>query len=325
MTVDVTRGPLVESRHTVEWVVADAGGRIVEGEGDHERPILLRSAAKPFQAMAVIAGGAADAYGFSEPEIAIVGGSHHGEPEHLETVAAILRKSGVPVGALRCGAHEPFHKASARAIRQAGEDPTPLHSNCSGKHAGLLALARHMGAPLDGYMERGHPAEASVFRVMAAFLGMEPESILYGVDGCGLPAGAASLLASAMAFARFATSERLPDDLAGAAARLRAAQARHPVMVNGTEGFNTALLVAAPRLVAKSGAEGVFCVGHMDTGQGLALKVLDGASRAVAPATVALLHRLGWLDVPAAASLESFATAEIRNVAGAVVGCVRAG
>lgn len=323
MIIEVTRGPLVESRHAIHWAVADADGNLMDGWGDTEIPVFLRSAFKPFQTSAVLAGGAADAYGLTEAEIAVTGASHHGEPVHTDAVTSILNKSGVPVSALQCGAHTPFDTAAARALYKAGADPTPLHSNCSGKHAGLLSLARHMDTPLETYLDRGHPMQAAVFRTIAAFFDLEQDGVPFGVDGCGLPAPAASLRASAMAYARFAGSDRLPDPLARAAARLREAQRKHPVMVSGTEGFNTALLQAAPHLAAKGGAEGVFCVGNTRTKQGLALKTVDGAGRAVNPATVALLRQLNWLNDAQAAALEPFAIEPVRNVAGKPVGEIR--
>lgn len=323
MTIEVTRGVLVESIHNIHWVVADASGKVVESSGVIDTPVYLRSSTKPFQAIAVLVSGAADAFGLTDAEIAIIGGSHHGEPAHLEAVTSILDKSGIPVEALQCGIHAPVNSEAAKTLRARGEKPGVLHANCSGKHAGMLALARHLEAPLETYLDRDHPTQKLVFHTYGAVFGQDPEAIPFGWDGCGLPAAAVDLKRAAMGFARFASSDQLPNLHKQAATRLRTAVWKHPIMVNGVEGFDTQVIQASPRLVVKNGAEGVFCAGDAVTGLGLALKVADGAYRAVPPAATELLRRLGWLNETALQKLEAFRTPEIKTLAGRSAGVIR--
>jgi L-asparaginase II len=323
VNIEVTREPILESVHQVWWAVAEPDGTVVESEGRLDFPVVLRSAAKPFQAMAVLAGGVAEAFGLSAAEVALLGGSHHGEPVHVDAVRSILSKAGVSESCLQCGAHVPYNKAAREALEASGTPALPIHNNCSGKHAGLLALCRLLGAPLETYMERRHPVQEAVFRSIAAFCGAEPEAIPWGVDGCGLPVAAVTLPRAAAAFARWATGEEVGPSYAAVAARLREAQRLNPVMVNGTEGFNTHLLQAAPHLVAKSGAEGVFCVGNIRTRQGLAVKIPDGNNRGIAVATTALLKRLGWLDAAGWQALSAHHSVDVLNVAGRRVGAIR--
>ncbi len=322
MRVEVTRGALVESVHQVRYAVSDAGGN-GHCEGDVHSPVYLRSSAKPFQSMTVIAGGAANAWDLSESEIAVIAGSHHGEPFHVEAARSILAKAGVPESALKCGAHYPEDSDSAKALRQAGLEPTPIHSNCSGKHAGMLALAKHLGADLNTYLEPNHPVNRLFAKTMSVFCDIPEEQVVFGVDGCGLPAPAVSLREAAMAFARFASGCNLPSDYADAAARLRSAEQAHPEMVSGTTGFDTRVMRIAPHLLAKGGAEGVRCVANIATGEGLALKVDDGAARAGIPAAMALMAQLGWLSENDLATLDDLAHPKVRTVAGEVIGELR--
>lgn len=324
MNIEVTRDPILESIHRVWWALAAPDGTLIESEGRLDFPVVLRSAAKPFQAMAVLAGGVAEAFGLSAAEVALLGGSHHGEPVHVAGARAILSKAGVAEDCLQCGAHVPYNKSAREALEAAGSPALPIHNNCSGKHAGMLALSRLLGAPLDSYTERHHPVQERVFRCIEEFTGIAAREIPYGVDGCGLPVAAVTLPRAAMAFARWATGEAVSPVYAAAAQRLREAQKSHPVMVNGAEGFNTHLLQAAPHLVAKSGAEGVFCVGNASTRQGLAIKIADGNNRCIAVATTALLRRLGWLDAAGWEALSAYYTADVLNVAGRRVGEIRA-
>jgi L-asparaginase II len=312
LMVDVTRGERVESTHAVAACACDDRGAILLECGTVDEPVYLRSAAKPFIAAAVLLAGAAERFGLDQREIAVMCASHAGEPRHLELVASILAKIGASVDDLQCGV-------------QAGREPTPLGNNCSGKHAGILALARLRGVPLAGYLDAAHPAQREVLscceRVFADRF--TPDRI--GVDGCGIPVFATSLATAARTFARLGTLHGFADGDARALRTVRDAMLAQPWIVAGTGRFDTDLMRAVPgTILAKGGAEGVHASALPATGAGLVLKVIDGAARAVPPAAIALLGRLGALGTEAERGLAPHARSPVRNVAGRVVGEVRA-
>lgn len=325
--VYVTRGALVESVHRVVACAVDAKGDVVLAYGDIDAPIYLRSAAKPFIAACVVASGAAVRFGLDARELALVAASHNGEPEHAATAAGILAKIGLDASALQCGAHAPSYEPAAAALAAAGERPSALHNNCSGKHAGILALCIHLGLDPRTYLAADHPAQQAILAFCARMTGDDPARLPLAVDGCGIPVFATSMRRAARAFARLAA----PTDVADADARaldlVRSAMTTQPFYVGGSGRFDSALPVATQgRIAGKAGAEGVHGDALGCVGIGLALKIVDGgARRAVPPATVALLDELGALEPTARAALAPFASPEVTNVVGRVVGTIRAG
>ncbi|HEY4441551.1 MAG TPA: asparaginase [Candidatus Elarobacter sp.] len=323
--VAVRRGPRVESVHQVAACVADPNGEIVLRVGTVETPVFLRSSAKPFIAAASVAAGVLEAFGFGDRELAIMCASHNGEPEHVALVASMLERIGASVDDLRCGVHPPSYEPAAAALAASGEAPTPLHHNCSGKHTGILALARVLGAPLDGYLEPSHPAQQKIIAFCERVGDDTFEGDKLAVDGCGIPVYATTLHKAAVAFARFATLERLADDDARALARCGAAMTNEPWYVAGTGRFDTDLMRAsAGRIVAKAGAEAVHCDALLDAGLGVALKVVDGSRRATAPAMLAVLDALRVLEPAAREELRPHARVMVKNYAGRTVGEVAA-
>ncbi|GAC1564466.1 MAG: asparaginase [Vulcanimicrobiaceae bacterium] len=324
--VDVTRGALVESVHAVIACACDSRGDVVLAYGDIDAPIYLRSTAKPFIAACVVASGAAERFAFDEREIALVAASHNGEVEHATVVAGMLRKIGLDERALRCGTHPPSYEPAASALARSGDAPSARHNNCSGKHAGILALCVHLGFDVRTYLAIDHPAQQAILAFCARLCEEDLARMRVAVDGCGIAVFATSMRRAARAFARLASPERLPQETARALDVVRAAMAAQPYYVAGTGRFDSALPVATRgAIVGKIGAEGVHGDAICGLGLGLALKVVDGAQRAVAPATVALLTELGALDATATAELADFAAPAIANVAGDVVGGIVAG
>lgn len=319
IAIEVRRGDRVESRHRASLAVADHTGRLVLAVGEVDRPVYPRSAIKPLQALPLVERGAADAFGLGDAELALACASHGGEPEHLALVRAWLERLGLDERGLGCGAHPPLHGPSAERLIAAGSRPTRLHNNCSGKHAGMLTLARHLGAPLEGYARPDHPVQLLIHDTLAAFTDGRLEKPP-AIDGCGVPTWAIPLSALATAFARFAAPDDLPPQRAAAARRIARAMLRRPFLVAGTGRLCTALLEKGGGLLAKTGAEGVYVATLPERGLGLALKVEDGAGRAAEPALLAALEALGWLPAAAAAALEPFARPILRNHAGEVVG-----
>jgi L-asparaginase II len=319
------RGTRVESVHSIAACIADPGGEIVLRLGTVETTVFLRSAAKPFIAAAAVRAGVLERFGFGERELALMCASHNGEPAHVELVAAMLERIGASPDDLRCGAHAPAYEPAAAALTARGEIPTQLHNNCSGKHAGILALAKVLGAPFEGYRDPAHPAQRAILALCERISDDVFTGDRLAVDGCGIPVYATTLRQAALSFARMATLRGLADEDATALALVTAAMTAEPWYVAGTGRFDTDLIRATDgRIVAKAGAEGVHCDALLDAGLGLALKVLDGGRRAAAPATLALLEALRLLEPTARAALAPHARVAVRNVAGQVVGEVAA-
>lgn len=294
---------------------------MIKCAGDPTTRTFLRSVAKPFQSLPLVVDGVADAYGLTGEELAVTSASHSGEAGHLEAARGILAKAGLPEVLLGCGGHPPFHGPSAEALTRQGLAPLPIHNNCSGKHAGMLALAKHHGWPLEGYWRVGHHVQRRVRRDVAQWLDLEEESMVTGVDGCGVVTFAASLEAAALGFARLARAAGGPD----AAARVLEAMRSHPWFVGGTGRLCTAVMNAAEgNVVTKVGAEGVYCAALLDRGLGVALKVEDGARRASEVALLEVLRQLDALSDAAYESLEPYAAPSVRNTRGDVVGCIQA-
>lgn len=323
--VSVTRGPRIESVHAVAACACDVAGNVVLALGDIDEPVYLRSAAKPFIAAAAVRAGAAERFGFDDRELSVMTASHNGEPFHVEAVRSILGKIGASVDDLKCGAHAPSYEPAALELAARGEQPSVLHNNCSGKHAGILALSRMLDAPLVGYLNVDHPAQRDVLAMCERVSDDTFGSDRLGVDGCGIPVYATSLRNAARSFARFATLEELDERDAAALARIRAAIIAEPTYIAGTARFDTDLIRAGRgRIACKAGAEAVHASALMDLGLGLVVKVIDGSRRATSPATVALLEQLGALDAEQLAALDVHAHTPVKNAAGETVGDVRA-
>jgi L-asparaginase II len=320
----VTRGQLVESEHWGDLAVADAAGRLIVGLGEPERRCYLRSSAKPFQALSLVASGAAEAYGLGNPELAIAQASHYGRDRHVEAVQSLLAKAGVPEDALQCGTHRPISGETARALIEAGDKPRPIHNNCSGKHAAMLATAQHLGADLDTYLELQHPVQQQILANMELLTDVPRDAIVIGSDGCSAPVHGLPLQAMATAYARFAAC-RLPGELAAAAERLAEAMAACPHHIAREGVFNSRLLaIAGSKLVAKGGAEALFCVGHRQHGLGLAIRIRDGGGRAQAAIVTRALTGLNWLALPELEQLSEFVEPPVKNCRDEVVGGIRA-
>jgi L-asparaginase II len=323
--VAARRGGRVESVHNVAVCAADVDGTLVLKVGTIDTPVFLRSSAKPFIAAAAVRAGVLERFGFGDRELAVMCASHNGEPAHVELVASMLERIGASVDDLACGAHAPAYEPAAAALAAGGERPTQLHNNCSGKHAGILALAKVLGAPFAGYTEPEHPAQQTILALCGRVSDDVFDADALAVDGCGIPVYATTLRKAAISFARLATLRGLDDDDATALALVSSAMATEPWYVAGTARFDTDLIRATGgRVVGKAGAEGVHCDALLDGGLGVALKVIDGTRRAAAPATLAVLDALHALEPAAREAMRPHAMVPVKNVAGRVVGEVAA-
>ncbi len=333
LIVEALRGEIVESRHHVVAVAVTADGRLIQAWGDAGSVTFMRSSAKPFQALPLVESGAADAFGFGPRELALACASHAGTDAHAEVAGRMLAKLGLSETALQCGTHSPYDRATARRLIQEGEPLTALRHNCSGKHAGMLALSLHLGEPIESYLDPGHVIQRRIRETLGQMADLTVGEIHIGVDGCSAPTFALPLRSAALAFARLMSPEGLPASLATACEHVVEAMLAHPDMVSGPGRFDTRLMeVGAGRILAKGGAEGYqglgLRAGELGPGSpaaGLALKVWDGdpSGRARSVAALAILQALGALSKDNLSALEEFGERPLLNLRGKRVGRIR--
>jgi L-asparaginase II len=323
--VEVTRGAAVESRHRARYAVVDATGEVVIAGGDVQADVLPRSAIKPLQALPLVETGAADAFALSPMELALACASHNGEPDHVTAVEAWLARIGCSQGDLVCGGHLPKATSAARAVIASGQPYRRVHDNCSGKHTGFLTLARHLGAPTQGYEAVTHPVQQRILGVLETMTGLADLTTRpHGSDGCGIPALAMPLGNLALAMARLGVPDDQPTARQVACTRIRAAMAEHPWFIAGTDSGDTAIMQRlAPRVLVKSGAEGVQAACLPDAGLGVAVKIADGGARAAQVVLGALLRRLNVIGTDDSAALNAHFTPAITDRNGRTVGTIR--
>lgn len=320
--MEVLRGGFVESVHRVSVAVVDPAGALRARAGARRCIVFARSAVKPVQAVPLVADGVAERFGWGAPELALACASHSGEVRHVERARSMLSSLGLGEGALACGAQTPLGAAAARALRERGEKPTRLHNNCSGKHAGMLALAAAHGWPLRGYHEAEHPVQLRMLQEVSRWSDVATDRIDVAVDGCGVATFALPLRGLALTFARLALAARSRDR---PAARLVHAMTQYPELVGGTDRLCTELMrVTRGRIFAKVGAEGVYCAGVPGAEIGVALKVEDGARRAAEPALIEVLRLLGLLTDEDMGQLDRYARPDVMNTRADTVGSLRA-
>ncbi|GGN02991.1 asparaginase [Thermus composti] len=311
------RGEFVENRHRLSLALWGREGLLAYG-GDPALWAYLRSSAKPFQALALFLTGAVARFGLSEEEVALATASHDGTEAHVAVAARFLEKLGLGPEHLACGVHPPFSKEARKALEQAGLSPTPLHHNCSGKHAGMLAAALALGAPTEGYERPDHPVQLLNRKTLTDLSGTEPR---LATDGCSVPTFALPLARAARAFYLLASPEEAPSPYQEPLFRVREAMRRHPQLVAGPGSLDTLLMERLP-VVAKRGADGYYGLALLESPKGplgVALKVEDGATQAREVAVVALLRALGLDPGPT-----PWDRPELRNYRGLRVGHLEA-
>jgi L-asparaginase II len=318
----VLRAGQVESVHRGHVAVMDAGGRLLAWAGEPRLLVFPRSSFKPFQALPLVESGVFARSGLGPAALALIAGSHGGTDRHVEQVRAILSLAGADESALRCGSHPPYDEATAAALRARGEEPGPLRHNCSGKHAGMLLLARETGAPLDTYLDPHHPVQRAIFDRFADLVGEPFVDPLPAIDGCSAPTPRMPLATLAFAFALLAKGADRQGRPLPSLALVRDAMRAHPENVAGNERLDTILMREAPHVVCKAGAEAMHATGLVDRGIGIAVKIEDGSRRALGPAVVSTLAELGALTPAARAALKEQAEQRLRNFAGLEVGAI---
>ena len=322
----VIRGDTVESVHRGHLIVMDGRGETVLALGDPNAVTYFRSASKPFQALSCITSGAADAFHFSEEEIALACASHSGESRHVRIARLMLERVGLTEAHLHCGAHLPFSEKESERMLRAGEHATALHNNCSGKHAAMLALAKHIGADVGTYELLENPVQQTILDAVARFCELPPANIKIGIDGCVVPNFAMPLRNMARGFMNLMRPDAFDESTRTACARIVSAMVKFPELIGGTERLDTMLMQAAPgRIISKVGADGVWLCGILPgeqhaSGLSIALKIEDGDDRRARPVVaVAVLKQLGILPPDA---LPELSPMPLTNRRGDVVGRV---
>jgi L-asparaginase II len=340
---EARRGTIVEARHHGSIVVVEPDGRLVARLGDESMIVSTRSVIKPIQAIPVITSGAADRFNISSRELAVICASHEGESMHTEAVSELLARIGLDHRALLCGAHRPFSEETAAELDRRGDPFTSLHNNCSGKHSGMLASAVHQGLPIEDYVSPEHPIQQAIIGVLRRISGLG-RNIPTAVDGCSAPTFGVPLIALALAFSRLANpwstnhgDAGLPDPDRGLRSNeavaikwIVAAMTAYPEMVGGTRGrLDTDLMKATHgKLISKIGAESVHAVGVLPNGRfprglGVAIKIEDGAKRALMPAVIETLSQLQVLDETEQSALIDYHHSIVTNHRQLTVGEVR--
>lgn len=332
--VQVIRAGQIESRHQVSFALTDINGDLRAAWGDPDLVTFLRSSAKPFQAIPLVESGAADQFHFQPRDIALVCASHSGTDMHVEAARQLLEKTGVPESALRCAAHIPYDGETYKNLLRAADDLKPIRNNCSGKHAGMLALTKYLGEDLGTYLDPEHPVQKRILQVILEMTGVPADTVIVGVDGCSAPTFALPLRAAARAYARLVTGGDHGRPHGEAARRIVAAMTKHPEYVGGPDRFDTVFMQAVKgRMVSKSGAEGFQAIGippgALSKGSpplGLAIKVHDGDHKdhsAGALTAIEFVDRLGGFRKAERENLKRFDTRELTNLSGIIVGEVR--
>ena len=334
----VYRGGHLESVHRGSIAIVDAKGTLLAYAGDPALRTCLRSAAKPFQGIPLLEYGGVDEFDLTGEEVALTCASHGGEPHHVSTAAALLRKGELDEEDLLCGAHLPYDEKAATDLRAAGEMPTVLHNNCSGKHAGMLLATQVMDVPQARYIDAEHPLQVLMRETVADFADLAPEEVPIAIDGCGVPAFFLTLHRAALAYARLMTGSI--ERYAASGAHIVDAMTTFPHYVAGNWSITTPLMSAFDgELLAKEGAEGFYAMALSpslraeltaplrlddDAAIGIAMKVDDGSmGRGRDPVILRLLELLG-IDLDARPELQPYRAWPLHNHTGTRVGEVRA-
>ena len=297
--LNYTRGGKVESRHRADVAVVDVTGRTVWEFGESERSMFWRSAAKPFQLLPFAERGGIDLFGLTSEEVAFMVSSHSGEAQHVELAYSVLKKIGLTIEALECGAAKPMNSKVAKALMMEGSPYQAVHNPCSGKHSGMLALAQMLHITIKGYTELEHPVQQLMYQAVADSAHLTKDAVETGIDGCGVPVFYLPLYNMAWAYARLAKPEQGKwGEREHVVRTIRDAMLAHPQIVAGSRRFDTVLMnITKGRILAKIGSEAVYCLASVPDGIGITYKIDDGSYRAVAPAGIAILKKLDLISV----------------------------
>lgn len=319
-----TRAGKVESMHRGDIAVVDVKGKLVDSVGNADLPMFWRSAAKPFQVLPFVEQGGIAKFNISTEELALMVSSHSGEKEHVELVLKALNKVGLTDAALACGPAKPMNGKAANAILLQNQKYQAVHNACSGKHTGMLALAMMLGIPVEGYTEPDHQVQIAMHKAVSDGAKLKPEEVEIGIDGCGVPVFYLPLKNMALAYARLAKPEEGEwGSRADSVKLIRDAMLAYPNVVAGTGRIDTAVMeLTKGRIIAKVGAEAVYCLASVSDGVGIAFKIEDGSFRAINPVVIGVLKRLGMITAAEHEELLRRFPPILKNHRGDVIGTI---
>lgn len=322
--VQYTRAGKVESMHRGDIVAVNTKGKIIDCIGDAHKKMFWRSAAKPFQALPFVAKGGVEQYGITQEELALLVSSHSGESIHVDLVNHILNKIALDSSALDCGTSRPMSSKAAKLLIENKQKPEAFHNACSGKHAGMLALCQMLGISIAGYTKPEHEVQKQMHASVAQSAKISPSELEIGIDGCGVPVFYLPLYHMSLAYARLAKPEEGAwgcDE--GAARKIRDAMIAYPEVLAGTGRIDTIVAnVTKGRIIAKVGAEAVYCLASVPDGIGITFKIEDGSYRAIHPTVIGILKRLELIsETEYHALIEKFPPI-LKNHRGDIVGTI---
>lgn len=324
LLVEVYRDSHVESKHNGTIVVVNDRGETIGYVGDPKREIFARSSMKLFQVIPAIEAGVIEKYSLSSNDISLFCASHSGEEIHTSAVQRNLQKASLTISALKCGTHPPLHVPTYEQKLKRGQTFSPIHNNCSGKHTGMLLTAMVQNEETETYYQIGHPVQQRILQAISQICEYPAELIQIGVDGCGVPVHRIPMYNIALGYANFAAAEKFDEPRKKAIRTMVQSIIEAPEMIGGTNRFCTDLIrVCNGKLIAKSGAEGVYCVGHLEKKLGIVVKIDDGNPRASYPSVMEVLRQLALITDEEYEQLKNYAQPDVLNVRGEVVGKVR--
>ena len=319
-----TRAGHVENIHRGDFVAVNSAGKIISSIGNAYLPMFWRSAAKPFQALPFVKNGGLEKYGITDEELALLVSSHSGEENHVALVRKILAKLGLDESVLDCGVVRPMSGKAFKKIIAAGEKVLPVHNACSGKHSQIIALAMMLGVDVEGYIRPEHPAQKIIFKHVAMASRMPEDKLEIGIDGCGVPVFYLPIYNMSLAYARLSTPKFGDwNDYEVAATKIRDAMSKYPQVVSGTGRIDLAVNeVTHGRIIAKIGADAVYCLAVKDGDLGITFKIEDGSYAAVTPMTIAVLKYLDLLTRDEASELDKLFPPVLKNHRGEIIGTI---
>ena len=322
--VDVVRGNIVESEHWGHIAVVNSEGEVLYSKGNPNKVTFARSSMKPLQAIPIVETGAADTYQLEPADLSLACASHSGEDQHTDRVKTILNKLGLTTESLKCGTHPPRWQETYERLMKSGTEITAEYNNCSGKHSGMLTTAIHMGESLEDYYKTDHPVQKRIIEVISDLTETPVDEIEIGIDGCGVPVHGIPLKNLAFGFAKMANPVSQPEKRKNAIEQVTSAMMAAPEMVGGTDRFCSDFMrIEEGRMFGKAGAEGVYCIGDLETGLGIAIKIEDGNGRATSPVAVEVLKQLGLLTEEQDELLKEYHYPSLKNARQEVIGQIR--
>ncbi len=317
----LTRSGFIESMHAGFICVTDSNRKVIFSIGDPETKVFMRSAAKPLQALPLVQSGALEKFKITQMELAAICASHSGQEFHLQAVSSILDKIGLSEENLGCGVANPYNDETLNNLIRNGVKPSQLYNTCSGTHAGMLALCRFYGYPVEDYVKPEHPVQKLIHDVISELLECEPCNLETGMDGCDIPTFILTMKQGAYLYSLLsqgsAGNSRYMDSLE----IIKDAMTSYPSIISGHAEFCTDLILkSGGKAIGKIGAEGMYCIAAPEKKIGICIKISDGRERATYPVTLHILRQFDILDDEAFNSLSIWAYPPLKNHKGHLVG-----